>query len=189
MKILKQTIMTLAVVLAPFAATPVALADTCENGYTGPNSDNLCTNTTTYTCTVNNENNIAVVNDSTQVALSGNSSSGGNTGSGGAQTGTATNTNGVTFNVTVTNGTEEQGFCAVTASVPATPTPATPVVAAAGQGAATPVAAPKATVAPKALAPTSGDDTARYVVGSIVALAAVFGLSRAAVFAYGRYNA
>lgn len=195
MKRLIQTLVTLAVVLAPFAAAPIASAATCENGYTGPDSNNICTTTVVYKCTVINETTASIVNDNTQVALSGNASSGDNTSGGGAQTGTATNTNGVTFNVTVTNSTPEEKLCSVQASMPATPTPVTPAtsvpVAAAGRGAiaAAPVTAPKATVAPRSLAQTSGDETAKYLVGSVAALAAAFGLSRAVVYAYGRYKA
>lgn len=191
MKRLKQTIVILAVVLAPlapFVLVPVASASTCENGYTGPDSNNLCTNTTTYTCTVSNDNKIAIVNDNTQVSLSGDAESEENTEAGGAQTGTATNTNGVTFNVVVTNPTVGDELCVVTATVPATPTPTPPApVVPAGQGAVA-VTAPKAVV-PQSLAKTSGDSMAGYVIGSTVVLAAAFGLSRAAVFAYGRYKA
>ena len=187
MKKLKQTIVTLATLLAPIAAAPLAsAAGTCANGYTGPDSNNVCTSTTTYQCTATNDNKAVITNDNTQVSLTGEATSGDNTGSGNAQTGSATNTNGVTFNVVVKNET-----CTVVATVPATPeTPATPATPqpVGGQGAVMPVAAPKAT-APRALANTSGDSLAGYVTGGIIALAGALGLSRAAVSLYGRLKA
>lgn len=186
MRKLKQTIVTLATLLAPLAAAPLAsAAGTCANGYTGPDSHNLCTSTTTYECTVTNNNTATITNDNTQVTLTGDATTGGNTGSGGAQTGSATNNNGVTFDVVVKNGT-----CTTTATVPATPetptTPATPQPVG-GMGAVA-VTAPK-TTAPRALANTSGDSIAGYVAGSIIALASVLGISRVATALYGRLKA
>jgi hypothetical protein len=186
MKKIKQTIVTLAAVLAPIAMAPLAsAAGTCANGYTGPDSNNLCTSTTTYKCTVENENTVKIDNDNTQVTVSGGATSGGNTSGGGAQTGSATNANGVTFNVTVTNG--EGATCTATATVPATPTPEVPVTPTPGRGAVA-VAAPSV-VKPKVLANTSGDSIAANVVGAVVALAGTFGLSRIALSAYSRFKA
>ncbi len=183
MKKLKQTVVTLAAVLAPLAMAPLASAvGTCANGYTGPDSNNLCTSTTTYECTAVNNNTVTIVNDNTQVAVSGGATSGGNTSSGSAQTGSATNSNGVTFNVTVKNET-----CTATATVPATPTPIVPVTPNPGKGAVAVVA--PSTTAPKALANTSGDPLSSYVVGAIIALAGTLGLSRVALSVYGRLKA
>ncbi len=190
MKKIKQTIVTLAAVLAPIAMAPVVSAvGTCANGYTGPDSNNLCKSTTTYECTVNNNNTVTIVNDNTQVAVSGGATSGENTSGGNTQTGTATNNNGVTFNVTVTNGGGggETGICTATATVPATPTPEVPVTPTPGKGAVAVVA--PSTTAPKALAKTSGDQLSGYVVGAIVALASTLGLSRIALSVYGRLKA
>jgi hypothetical protein len=181
MKKVKQTIVTLAAILAPIAAAPlVSAAGTCANGYTGPDSHNLCTSTTTYECTAKNENTFTIVNDNTQVSVSGDATSGDNTGSGGALTGSATNSNGVTFNVTVKNA-----VCSATATVPATETPVTPASQPTPGRGAIAVAAPNPT-APKSLANTSGDSLSEYVMASIVALASAFGLSRVAFAIYSR---
>ena len=182
MKKMKQTIVALAAVLAPIAMAPLAsAASTCANGYTGPDSNNLCTSTTTYECTAVNNNTVTIVNDNTQVTVSGGATGGDNTAGGGAQTGSATNTNGVTFNVTLKNET-----CTAIATVPATPTP-TPTPETPGKGAVA-VTAPSASV-PKTLAKTSGDSLGNYVVGAVIALAGAVGLSRIALSVYSRFKA
>jgi hypothetical protein len=188
MKKLQQTLVTLAAVIAPLAMVPSAsAASTCQNGYTGPNSDNLCTSTTTYTCTQKDDNHVTINNDGTQVAVSGDGTSSGNTSGGDVQSGTASNNNGVTFNVTLTN----DKICTVTATVPATPEtpPAGGSGAVGGQGAAAPakqtVAAPKTTT-PRALANTSGDATLGYVAGAIALFGGAIAASRLAVSTYGR---
>jgi hypothetical protein len=155
MKKLSQILAIMAIVLAPFATTSTAYAEvTCEEGYTGPDSNNLCTSVTTYVCEVDNENNVAVVIDNDQTAVSGDISLEDNTTGGSAGTGSATNDNNVTFNVTVSN----EGVCEAIAVVPANVTPdeeeeeevVTPV---------TPVKE-KPTVLPS----TSADTTNGYVV-------------------------
>lgn len=174
MKKLQQVVLALVVIAAPFAVSSAAsAASTCQNGYTGPDSNNLCTSTTTYACTQTSENTVTIANDGTQIAVSGDASSGGNGAGGGAQTGSATNSNGVTFTVTVTN----QGLCTAVATVPATPTPTTPVKES--------VTPPK-TTKPPVLANTSGNTVLSYAIGAIVALGAVAGIARVAVLSYNR---
>lgn len=120
MKKVMQTIAVIAMLLSPLALGGNALAaSTCQVGYTGPNSDNLCVATTTYQCNVVDNTIVDIVGQNTQISLSGNSNGGS------ASTGTATNTNGVTFTATVRNQA-----CTVVATVPATPvTPAAQPVA------------------------------------------------------------
>ena len=176
MKKLQQVVLALVVIAAPLAVSPAAsAASTCQNGYTGPDSNNICTSTTTYACTQTSENTVTIANDGTQIAVSGDASSGGNGAGGGAQTGSATNSNGVTFTVSVTN----QGLCTATATVPATPTP-TPT---------TPVkesVTPPKTTKPPVLANTSGNTVLGYAIGAIVALGAVAGIARVVTLSYSR---
>ena len=165
--------MILAFFVAPFVVAPsTASAATCQNGYTGPDSNNLCTSTVKYECSVNTDNTVTIINGNAQVTLSGGSSGPG------AQTGSATNDNGVTFNVSVTNG--EARTCVAIATVPATPD--APVTAAP----VTPKVVPSTTVKPKVLAPTSGDSVLPYILGAIVTLVVVVAGSRAATALYSR---
>jgi hypothetical protein len=188
MKKLKQTLVSFATIVGSLAIVPMAsAASTCQNGYTGPDSNNLCTSTTTYMCTVDNNNVATINNENQQVSLSGNASSGGNTTGGGAMSGSATNTNGTTFNVSVTN----QGVCTATATVPATTTPETPSTPVTpGRGSiAQPVVTPTNKVTPKNLANTSGNNMLAVATSAVAGLAATIGLARLAVMAVRRYNA
>ena len=146
-------------------------ASTCPNGYTGPNSENICTSVTTYQCEQINDNTVTINQDNTQVAVSGDTASEGNGGAGGAQTGSATNSNGVTYNVSVTN----QGVCTAIATTKATPTPEVKTPATPGKGA---VAAPKNVTKPAALATTSGSPVVNIITGSLLALAVIVGVAR-----------
>ena len=180
MKKLQQMVVALVTVVTPLALSSgvSAATGTCQNGFTGPDSNNICTSTTTYECTINDNNTVTITNDNTQVALSGGASSGGNGEGGGAQTGSATNSNGVTYTVTVAN----PETCTATATMPATPvpTPQTPSAPAKQQ-----VTPPKATT-PRTLAYTSGNTTLGYVIALIVGLGAVAVIARVATFAYSR---
>lgn len=154
-----------------FAVGPSAGAQsaTCETGFTRPNSENMCTSVTTYSCEVTNTNTVTITNETTQEATSGTVTVNGNTTGGGASSGTVTNDNGVTFSVTITNPvpeTEEPGACTATVVVPATtsPTPTTTVVPASGEGAV------------EVLPETSGDmtlQTIALVVGALLTGAVV----------------
>lgn len=156
MKKLYQAFVVGALVVAPFAVSPAASAATCPVGYTGPGSENICTRVTTEVCEVTNDNTVLVNNGSTQVVLTGDASSGDNGGGGGAQSGSATNENGFTFNVTVQNST-----CTVLATVAPTPEPQPQPEPAAVVKEEVP--APNVEAAP-VLARTSADATTTLVV-------------------------
>lgn len=113
MKKVMQMVAVVAMTLTPLALGGTALAvSTCQVGYTGPNSNNLCVSTTKYACNAVNNTTVNVQNGNVQVAVSGDASGGS------ASTGSATNSNGVTFTATV-----ENRVCTVVATVPATVTP------------------------------------------------------------------
>lgn len=139
MKKLSFLLATFGLAVATLTGGGTAFADTvtCDIGFTGPDSKNICTSTTEFTCKVINNNNIEFYNGNDQVAVSGDTTVGGNTTGGGATSGTATNANGTSFNWTVTNGSgEETGqICSTVVTKPANVTPETP-----GMGAVTPQA-------------------------------------------------
>ncbi len=170
MKKLKQIVATVVLVLAPFTTAGIAAADTCEIGYTGPNSENLCVSEQEYTCTVTNENEVTIDQTNQQITVSGDANNTDNTNGGGAQSGSATNENNVTFNVTV----ENDEVCTVVATVPATPTPTTsePEV----------TVTPEETSTPAVLAPTASDSTAKL----LVMLGAITGVATLATLAITR---
>lgn len=158
MTMLKQTLIVVALVLAPLAVVSAAGAAeaTCEVGFTGPDTNNMCVSTETYACEVENDTTVNIINTNTQVAISGDVSGDG------TQTGSATNDNDVTFNVTVTNGEE----CVVMATIPATPAPTSQP-----EEAKETVPAPEKPVAP-VLATTSGNSVA-MIVAAILGMAVV----------------
>lgn len=156
MRKFKLAIAAWALTIVPFIAVDsVAAAGTCQAGFSGPDSNNLCTATVTYTCTVVNDNTVQIDNTNTQIAVSGNASSGGGAGSG-ASSGSATNSNGVTFTATVTNN----DVCMVTAT-----TPATPVAPGSSARSRDAVVKPlaKEETPPAVLAETSGDMTPQII--------------------------
>lgn len=130
--------------LVPFVGVSNVSAQqfTCDIGYTGPDSSNVCTSTTTYKCTVTNKNEVEIKNDNDQVVGSGSVSVSDNTQGGSAGSGEVANVNGGTFSVVITNpapSTEQPGVCTATSKVPATPvtpTPSKPEVLSGGAGAA-----------------------------------------------------
>jgi hypothetical protein len=183
MKKLSQILAVGVIALMPFVVSSSALAaGTCAIGYTGPDSNNQCISTTAYTCTVTNATTVEVTNDNTQISVTGDASGTGNGTSGSVSTGSATNSNRVTFNATVTNGTDGNlGVCTIVATVPATIASVTPPVVvqtvpapAGGQGAAS------------GLPNTSGDSVMASVAGVVGILGAGAVISRLAVMAYGR---
>lgn len=155
------------VALMPLAMGGTAsAAGTCQEGFTGPNSKNICTSVKKYECTVINNNTVKVADENVQIAVSGDA-----TGSG-SSTGSATNTNGTTFNATVTNGQT----CVVVATTPAIPPKTTPPK--------TTVPAPEKT--PAAVLPnTSGDEVMAYIAGLIALLGVGAVVARVAVSVYG----
>ena len=178
MKKLQQTLVVGALLVSPLIASPVAKAATCQVGFTGPDSNNLCVSVATYTCAIDNTNNITVSNDNPQTVASGTASTSGNSGAGGAQSGSVTNDNGVSFDFTIENGEGDGDICRITsATIPATPDP-TPEVD------KEPVPAPVVKAAP-VLAKTSADSTIETVatvlgitVGGLALLKLISVLSR-----------
>lgn len=199
MKKILKTIVTAVAVLLPIAfggASAFATTGTCQIGYTGPDSNNQCTLTSTYTCTVKNNNDFDIKNSNDQLAGSGSVTSTGNTSTGSVSTGSATNSNGTTINVSVQNNA-----CTVVKTVPATPPTTTPVTVTPSQGGKgatiAPVPAPAAattTTTPAAggkgsiavLPDTSSDSLLPKVVGAIALTGIAAGASRLVVFAYNR---
>jgi hypothetical protein len=190
MKRLIQTLAVFATIIGPIALSGSAYAaSTCQIGYTGPDSNNLCTSTKTVECTVINTNNVTIDNENLQVTTSGNAGTTGNTSAGSSTTGTATNKNGATFSVTIKNTGDGQ-TCVAATTVPATVTPSVPTVTPSGGSGATtapvtPVAAPQqaaATVLPN----TAANPTIGYVAGLVGLLGFTALGSRAAVATYNR---
>lgn len=148
MKKLSFLVATLSILFASALGGGVALADsTCDIGFTGPDSNNICTSTTTFTCEVDNENTIVFKNDNDQVVASGEATNSSSTSGGSSTTGSATNENGTTFTGTVTN----DNVCVAVVTKPAVVTPAAvtppaiqPVTpSGAGRGAAVPAVLPE----------------------------------------------
>lgn len=83
---------------------------------TGTDSINTIEAKEDFTCIVENENNFVVKNNNNQDAASGSAAVSGNT-SGGAKSGSATNSNGTVIDVTIDNS----GGCVVTAVKPPAP--------------------------------------------------------------------
>lgn len=163
MRKISQTLTVVGVMLASTLAgsTGVSAQSTCPVGYTGPGSTNICTSIETYTCTVTNNNQVTIDNQNAQGSVSGDAS-----GEDGAQTGTATNSNGAVFNFEITN----EGVCtAVRTVAPTTSTPVQP------RSSGKPVAvAPPVTTTPTVLAETSNGTTGvPFVVIAILGLAAL----------------
>lgn len=185
---MKKLLKVLAVAI--FAVTPFIISSSasaqsvCEIGYTGPDSQNVCTSTTEYICKVTNTNNVDIRNKNNQSVASGTVDNGGNTQGGNSTSGSVTNSNGTTFAVTITNPGVD-GICVATAVVPAqpvtpeanptpapSPTPVQPTAAGAGQVAAL---------------PNTSDNFAQTVLIVVVAsLAAVatLGVSGVALYRY-----
>jgi hypothetical protein len=184
MRKLSQILAVGVMTLTPLMAGGSAFAlGSCSIGYTGPDSLNKCTATTTYACTVENNNMIKVTNDNFQFAVTGNTGVDQNTTGGSSASGSATNSNGVTYNATVTNGT-----CVAVATVPATETPVVPVTPAAPVT-VQPVPAPQGQgrgAAVGVLPNTSADSTLAYVAGLVGILGAGVVLSRLVVLVYSR---
>jgi hypothetical protein len=175
MKKLLKVFAVAVLTLIPFAMSSSASAATCSIGYTGPDSNNLCTSVTQYTCNVTNTNTVTITNDNNQVVASGTVSTSGNGQGGSSTSGSVTNNNGTTFSVTITNPAENTpGVCSATVVVPATETPVTP----------TPVQPTQATTA-TALPKTSGDfTTILVVIASSLGVVAVLGVGGVALYRY-----
>jgi len=175
------------VAVAVFAFTPFILGSsasaqaTCQIGYTGPDSQNLCRSITKYACTVTNTNTVNIRNENNQVVASGEVSNSGNNQGGSSTSGSVTNSNGTTFAVTITNPGVE-GTCQAVAVVPATE-PETPV---------TP-STPSAPVQPTtgggqvAALPKTSDNftqTVLILVAGSLAVIAIIGVGGVALYRY-----
>lgn len=176
MKKVTQILVALVLSLGLASVGQVANAQTpdCDNIViynTGPGSDNvvLCINDATLE--VECQNNIYVLNESSQEAVSGEAVSQGSTAGGNAVSGSATNENGATVQIGANCGEVEAPV------TPTTPeTPSTPVV--------TPVATPKEK--PALLPYTSAGSLAETIAVGLIALATVLLTARIAVTVYRR---
>lgn len=132
MKRIYQIVAVVVALLIPAAVgTPASAAVVCDVGYTGPDSQNLCTSTETYQCTVTNTNTVSITNANNQTVASGTVTVSGNGTGGNSASGSVTNTNGTTFSVTITNSDplgQAPSVCTATVVVPGTqvPEPTTP---------------------------------------------------------------
>jgi hypothetical protein len=121
MKKIAKLITAAALMAAPFAAVqPVAATTTykCPSGYimqTGSDSKNICVSETEYVCIYTGDNGVNIFDNNEQLVMSGVAVVKDNDDGGMSATGSATNENNVTFDVTVTSRGEE---CVVVASVP-----------------------------------------------------------------------
>ncbi len=173
MKKLLKVVAVVAFALSSVVVGAPAMAQqaTCDIGFTGPDSNNMCTSTTKYECSVTNTNNVTIKNQNNQVVASGTVTNSGNTGGGGSVSGSVSNTNGTTFSVTISNESTEgqQGqTCTATVVVPAK-TPETPPAA------VTPVTPSGGEGQVRALPVTSSDttlETVGWISGAMVLLAA-----------------
>lgn len=128
MKRLMKLMVIVAIAISPFltGASASALQGTCEIGYTGPNSENMCTMTYKCSVTESNTNTVRITTDDDQEVASGSVQNSGNTGGGSGTSGTVTNTSGTVINVTIKNPSTEAEACVATSTVPATNPPETP---------------------------------------------------------------
>ena len=157
---------------------------TCAVGFTGPDSKNICTSETKYSCNLKEDNTIVFLNNNEQVAVSGHATTSSNTSGGSSTTGSATNENGVTYTGTVTNG----DVCTAAVTMPATVTPAetqpvTPVVAPA---ASQPAAGKGAVGGPAALPNTAAESPILTTLAVTGGAGMLLLLARLAVLAYGQ---
>lgn len=149
-------------------------AFTCNISNTGSGSTNTCETYNDYTCEINNDNQIAILNASGEFAGSGEAEGEG------ATTGSATNSNGTVFNVEITND-----GCEIASITPIVPTP-TPTVS--PTPTPTPTSAPTPTPTIKVLpftGSTNNFNTLAVVTGGLT-LATL--LSTAGISIYKNWN-
>jgi len=168
-------------VVAAFAVLPLlvgasasAQQATCAVGYTGPDSNNLCTMTYNCSVTETNTNTVTITDKTGQQAASGSVTVSGNGTAGNSTSGTVTNSNGTVFNVTITNSSPENetpALCTATVTATATPPPTTtPTPQSSGGGEV--LGATSASVKPATLPDTSADISS-IVVGSVLLVIAL----------------
>jgi len=186
MKKLMKLMVVAAIALSPFMIGVPASAQqagfTCEVGFTGPDSQNMCTSTTSYSCEVTNTNTVTITNQTTQEATSGTVTVSGNTTGGSGSSGTVTNDSGTTFSVVITNPSpqsEEPGVCTAALVVPASEPPVTVVPTSGGGGEG----------AVEVLPETSGDTTLQTTGLIAAALLLTAGVSVGGVLWYRHHKA
>lgn len=168
------------IALMPLAGSvPAHAAATCDVGFTGPNSQNMCMSIETYQCAVTNENIVTISNANNQTVASGQVTVSGNGSAGGASSGSVTNQNGTTFSVTITNAAadDEPGVCTATVMVPARTVVET----------VQPTVTTTPTTAPRALPVTSGN-VAGAIIGVTAALLALATAGGVSIVAYRRQH-
>lgn len=157
-----------------FALTGLASAQqqNCVIDNTGPSSVNVCTNTETVNCVVNENNTVTFTNTNQQEVTTGAGTASGNTTVYNVSSGSASNDNNATVNLTVTNGRS----CALTTvtRTPVTPESPAPVTPTAAQAPVTNL--------PK----TSSVSPLAFVGTAIAGIAALAVVARVSVLAYAR---
>lgn len=152
MKTVKQLLVIAALVAAPLATGGIVLADEGTISDTGPGSDNEVITETDYKCEVVNENEITITNlNDGQIVYSGPVDVDDNTDAGDATSGSATNSNDTSFDVSITN----DGCIASVVEV--TPEPEEPVTP-------TEKVTPTEEAEPVVLAKTAGSDTIQLLI-------------------------
>ena len=117
-----------------FAGAAFADSNNADLGVTGPNSTSNVTINDVNNFRVSNSNSIVVVNDSTQIGMSGSASVDGNTNGGSANTGAVSNTNTTSTSININNGGSGHQGCSI-GCVPIVPVvPVTPVANGGGVG-------------------------------------------------------
>lgn len=92
------------VVVSPLLLASSASAETCTITNTGPGSTNECIVEGGDECTVTNNNDIDITNDTDQNANTGDADVDGNTDGGNAESGDAVNESDTSVNIGITNG-------------------------------------------------------------------------------------
>lgn len=194
---MKKLLKVLAVAVFAFVpfvvSSSVSATATCEIGFTGPDSQNVCTSVTEYTCTVTSTNDVTIDTTSGQEVASGPVSNSGNGQTGSSTSGSISNESGTTFAVTITNPSIG-GTCIATAVMPATegPTPPSttpaPIVTTSGTTPSiTDAVQPTATGSGiLALPQTSGSfaTTVLVVIASTLAAVTALGVGGVALYRY-----
>lgn len=189
MKKLSFLLATLSLAVVSLAGAGVAHAEaTCDIGFTGPDSKNICTSETKFTCEIENNNTIVFKNENGQTAATGNATVSGNGEGGNATSGSATNENGATFTGTITN----DNICVAVVTKPANVVPEAPVTPGRGQVEAAPVAQVTPgrgqAVVPTVLPDTSGVSPLIVTLVITGIAASVLAGTRLAIATYGRIN-
>lgn len=102
MKKVLQIVTALAFGFVAITSTASA-ASSCVIENTGPGSTNVCTNTESVNCVVNENNTVTFTNTNNQEATTGTGTASGNTTVYNVSTGSASNDNTVSANITVVN--------------------------------------------------------------------------------------